>query len=189
MDVDPTLIVDRAPGVYAPSEDSLLLLKAVEVRPGERMLELGTGSGLIALHAARIGDVVATDIHPEAVLLARRNAATNGLRLSVVRADLFHGLRSPFDVIVMNPPYLIERIGEDWEARAWQGGPSGDALILRFLDEAPAHLAPDGRIYVLIPSNRERAMAAIHDRFRVAVAGKRPLFYETLYALELSSPG
>ncbi len=189
MEFDPHLAVETAPGVYAPSEDSHLLLRAVEVRSGERVLELGTGTGFLALHAARSARVVATDIHPEAVRVARRNANANGLALAVVRTDLFRGLRGAFDVIVMNPPYLIERIGGDWEARAWQGGVTGEDVILRFLSEAPGHLAGEGRAYLLVPSDRERAMAAAQERFRVAIAAKRPLFYETLHALELTHPG
>lgn len=188
MELDPGLAVRTAPGVYAPSEDSLLLLKAVDVRPGERVIELGTGSGFVALHAAKKAEVVATDIHPEAVRLARGNAEANGLPLAVVRADLFRGIRGAFHVIVFNPPYLIEAIGGEWEGRAWQGGATGDEVILRFLADAPAHLAADGRVYLLVPGNRERAMAAIRARFRVTTAAKRPLFFETLYALELTNP-
>jgi release factor glutamine methyltransferase len=188
MEREPGLAVDIAPGVYPPSEDSRLLLAAVRVDAGERVLELGTGTGYIALHAAKVAETVATDIHPDAVRLARRNAVANGRRVAVVRCDLFRGLRGTFDVVVFNPPYLIEGIGGDWEARAWQGGPTGEEILLRFLPEVPAHLAPGGRAFVLVPSNRERALAAARERFDVRVADKKALFFEELLALELTDP-
>jgi len=89
-------------------------------------------------------------------------------------------------VIAFNPPYLIEPIGGDWEVRAWQGGPEGEDVILRFLDHALAHLAEAGRIYLLVPSNRERAMSAANGRFAVKVAARKTLFFEELLVLELS---
>ena len=188
MEREPGLAVDLAPGVYPPSEDSRLLLAAVRVEPGEHVLELGTGTGYVALHAAKVARTVATDIHPDAVRFARRNATANGRRLAVVRCDLFRGLRGTFDVIIFNPPYLIEGIGGDWEARAWQGGPTGEELILRFLREVPPHLARGGRAYLLVPSNRERALAAARERFTVRIAAKKTLFFEELLALELTDP-
>jgi len=186
---DPAITVAHDPAVYASSEDTTLLLRAVEVRPGERFLEVGTGTGLVALHAANVARATATDVNPAAVRLARQNALANRLPLAVVRCDLLRGLRGPFDIIAFNPPYLIERIGGEWTDRAWQGGPAGDEIILRFLAEVRDHLAPTGRAYLLVPSNRERALAVARERFRVRVVAERPLFFETLRVLELTNPG
>src|SRR2546428_4909025 len=181
-------MVRTAANVYGPSDDSRLLLDALRVAPGERILEVGTGTGYVALHAAKAGIVVATDVNPEGVRLARKNAAANGLRVAVARGDLLRGLRGVFDVIAFNPPYLIEAVGGDWEARAWQGGTTGETVLLRFLAEPPARLARDGRIYLLIPSNREGAIAAAREHFEVRIAAKKPLFFEELLVLELMHP-
>ncbi len=73
--------------VYQPEADTFLLLRAAqaEVKPGDRVLEIGTGSGFIASELARITGVVATDINPHAVRCAR------GRGVEVVRTDLFSG--------------------------------------------------------------------------------------------------
>ena len=159
------------------------------MEPGERVLEIGTGTGFVALHAARVGRVVATDVSPDAVSLARENAAANGLRLAVVRADLFRGLRGAFDVIAFNPPYLAEAIEGDWAARAWQGGSQGDVIIRRFLDGVRDHLGLDGRVYLVVPASLGSVLAAGVGGFRVRSYGSRALFFERLSALELTTGG
>lgn len=71
-----------------------------------RALDVGTGSGFLALHMALKGEVVATDVSPFAVRTAKRNAEVNGLKVDIVQCDLFEGLRGVFDIIAFNPPYL-----------------------------------------------------------------------------------
>ena len=186
MDFDPNLSFEVLPGVYPPSEDSRLLLAAVDVDPGDRFLEIGTGTGIVALHAAKVARAVATDVSPDAVRCARRNAAVNSLSLAVVRCDLFRGLRGTFDVIAYNPPYLIERIGGDWEGRAWQGGPTGEELVLGFLAGLPEHLPRGGRAYLVLPQGRERAIVIAQHRFHTRVVADKPLFFEKLLAIELT---
>jgi len=137
--------------VYQPEADTYLLLNAarVEIRPGDRVLEVGTGSGLIAADLAGVTGVVATDINPHAALCAREKG------IDVVRNDLFSGIRSTFDLILFNPPYLPtlpeDRI-DDWLEYALDGGTSGREVIGRFAEEVGRVLAPGGRILLLISS-------------------------------------
>jgi len=137
--------------VYTPEADTWLLLDAarVEVKAGDRVLEIGTGSGLIAAELAQVTGVVATDINPHAVLCARQKG------VDVVQSDLFCGIRSTFDLIVFNPPYLPtqpeERIN-DWLEHALDGGLNGRVVIGRFAGQAGRVLAPGGRILLLISS-------------------------------------
>lgn len=135
--------------VYSPEADTILLLEAAraEVQPGDRVLEVGTGSGLIAAEIGRIARVVATDISPHAVISARRDG------VDVVRTDLFMGIRGPFDLVLFNPPYLPtqpEERMDDWLEHALDGGVSGRAVIERFARHVGDILVPDGRILLLI---------------------------------------
>ena len=89
-------------------ERCLALLDGVE-RP--RVVDVGTGTGAIALALKQErpdADVVATDASKEALALARENAEANGLAVELVHADLLDGLDGPFDLVVSNPPYVLE---------------------------------------------------------------------------------
>lgn len=187
MEFDPSISIADDPSVYRPAEDSLLLLRAIVVHPGERFLEIGTGTGLIALHAARETDAVATDANPKAVRLARTNARRNGLALELVRTDLAAGIRGPFDVVAFNPPYLAGRPRDDLD-RAWQGGVQGSEVSVRFLRDVGRILAPGGRAYLLVSrANAEARCAA--EAFRVRTVASTSLFFETLDVLELRPRG
>ncbi len=188
MDADPRLVIEERDDVYRPSEDSRLLLAAVALRRGERFLEVGTGSGFLAVHAARIARVVATDANPAAVRLARANALGNHVPMEVLATDLMTGLRGPFDVVAFNPPYL-EGPPADRLDRAWQGGGGGSEVALRFLADLDRILALRGRAYLLLSRANEEARAAADARYRVGLVASKKLFFETLDILELRRRG
>ena len=138
--------------VYAPAEDTFLIRDAAlaEVRPDERVLEVGCGSGTVAAALlGRAGSVAATDINPHAVRAAR------ALGIETVRTDLMAGVRGPFDLVLFNPPYLPtapeERL-DDWLEYALDGGPTGRETIERFAADVGRVLAPFGRILLLVSS-------------------------------------
>lgn len=172
--------------VYSPAEDSHLLLRAAlrEVRPTDRVLEVGTGSGYVADGVAlRAAEVVATDINPHAVAAARARGVT------VVRTDLFAGLLGPFDLILFNPPYLPtfpeERI-DDWLEYALDGGPTGRAVIERFVAGAGCVLSPFGRVLLLVSSLTDPdAVRELFARqgFVSFIVDSEPLEGETLYVI------
>lgn len=181
MQYDPTQ-------VYSPAEDTLLLLDAArqEVRKDDRVLEVGTGSGLIARElstAARC--IIATDINPHAAISARDQG------ISIVRTDLFGCIRGPFDLVLFNPPYLPTLPGEridDWLEYALDGGESGREVIARFLADSGRVLAPGGRILLLISSLTslpEVTGMALACGFTAEVVREQVVEDERLYILRL----
>lgn len=172
--------------VYSPEADTFLLLEVAtkEIRPGDRVLEIGTGSGYIAARLKEVADVIATDINPHAVY------ATKQLGVEVVRTDLVNGLRGPFDLVIFNPPYLPtldeEKI-DDWLEYALDGGIDGRSVIERFAREIGRVLAPKGRILLLISSLP--GIDAIIDIFKnavyqVEIVERRQVFNEELVVIK-----
>lgn len=171
--------------VYRPSDDTLLLAKAVhaEVHRGERFLEVGCGAGFVSLVAAHAGAAaVATDANPHAVALARHNARENGLEVQVVEADLLAGLTGPFEVVAFNPPYL-PTAAEDYVPGplnlAFDGGPDGNAVVLRFAAQVLA-LRPLPRCVLVVhstlsdPGPLRAALASAGYRNDVALEETHP---------------
>jgi release factor glutamine methyltransferase len=185
---DPNIIIDVNEGVYAPSDDTYLMLRSVEITENDRVLEVGTGSGIIALHCANVGAfVTAADISRCAVRNARMNAVNNGVDLNVIRTDLASGLCGMFDVIIFNPPYLITDEGAP-DNRVI-GGEGGWELSVRFLDVADGILSEGGRIYLLTSSlSSEEVLAHAEALYSVERVGAKDLFFERLEVLKLAKP-
>jgi release factor glutamine methyltransferase len=127
----------------------------LEALHGRAVLDLCTGSGMVAVTAALHGasEVVAVDVSRRALLSARLNAAINGVRVTGWRGDLLDAVDGErFDVIVSNPPYVpspsseLPRRGRE---RAWEAGPDGRVFIDRICAAAPAHLLPGGVVLVV----------------------------------------
>jgi release factor glutamine methyltransferase len=145
------------PAVFRPISDSRLLADCLlrELTPGAAVLDLCTGSGLLALTAARggAGAVTAVDVSRRAVLTTRLNARLNGVSVRAVRGDLLKPLGDEcFDLIVSNPPYVPaagDTLPTRGAARAWDAGRDGRALLDRICAQAPAHLRPGGSLLVV----------------------------------------
>lgn len=147
------------PGVFNPKlfwTGELLARSLSEelVPAGAVVLDLGTGSGIGAIAAARTARrVVAVDVNRAALRCARINALLNGVeaRVDVRTSDLFAGVAGErFDVVLFNPPWFPGRPRDDLD-RAFR---SGD-LAHRFARELGRHLAPDGRALLLLSSRGE----------------------------------
>ncbi|MFC5338179.1 methyltransferase [Leucobacter denitrificans] len=126
----------------------------------ERALDLGTGSGVVAMYLAQSGipEVVATDISERALALAQANAALNGFSSEIEfrQGDLFGPVREEqFDLIASNPPFVVTPRTEQTDVAGAQryeyrdGGLIGDALAARVVREAPIHLAEGGLLICL----------------------------------------
>jgi len=147
---------DGEAAVYPPREDTQLLLPFAEVPPNTLLLEVGAGTGLAALTAARRGArVVATDLNPHALRLLRRRARAERVDLELVRTDLARGL-GRFDRLLANPPYLPtrpeERDRDRWHNLAVDGGPDGCRVTARLVEELDQHLTAGATAFVVVSS-------------------------------------
>jgi methylase of polypeptide subunit release factors len=144
------------PRFFVTSEFFASFIGELDLR-GKRVLDIGTGSGILALAAARSGAaaVTALDINPNAALTAAENAHLNGLgdRVAAVCSNLLSALspRAGFDVIVTNPPYFSDE-PRDLADRAWHAGP-GLRDIAALFEQARQRLAANGTCYVLLSSD------------------------------------
>ena len=185
MEIDSSIKIDVKEGVYNPAEDSYLLVKAIIAKAGEKTLDMGCGSGIVALHLAKNKCVVtACDINKKAVENTRINAEKNHLKIKVLESDLFSNIKEKFDVITFNPPYLPTR-GEDY---AWDGGDGGVETIERFLQDAVNHLHPNGRVYLVMSSltDREKVVKNFSNVYDFKVKKVENLFFEKLFAYEIT---
>ncbi len=159
--VDPRVLIPR-PETELLVEQSLLILSESSLRRISSVLEIGTGSGAIAIALAKELKnifVVATDISMEALVLAKENARSAGVlqQIDFVNGDLFSPFhpskgRAPFDLVLSNPPYIsrrkINRLArevKDHEPRiALDGGEDGLAFYRRIIPEAHSYLRDGG---------------------------------------------
>ncbi|WP_030226634.1 MULTISPECIES: HemK2/MTQ2 family protein methyltransferase [Streptomyces] len=145
--------------MYAPQEDTELLAGALSdepVPPGARVLDVGTGSGALAVEAARRGcRVTAVDVSRRAVCTARVNALRAGVPVRVRRGNLFAPVRGEsYDLILANPPYVPapgRGTPPRGAARAWDAGGDGRLVLDRICGEAPALLRTGG-VLLLVQS-------------------------------------
>jgi release factor glutamine methyltransferase len=175
LDVTPDVLIPR-PETERLVEIALTL--AAELRDGEPLwiLDLGTGSGAIAIALARElpgGEVWATDISPSALSVAYRNAARHRVadRTHFVQSDLFADLSvaGPFDLILANPPYIrrseIANLEPDvsrWEPpNALDGGVDGLDYYRRIAGDAFDYLSPNGALVVEIGADMGSSVTAL----------------------------
>lgn len=171
------LTLGTAPGVLIPRFDTEALCQQAldRLRGGERVLDLCTGSGAlaVALAALRPGiRVAAGDISPLAAALARENAARCGVSVDVRLGDLFAPFRGEtFDMIVSNPPYIPagQLAGLQEEVRrepalALDGGADGLDFYRRIIAEAPRYLAPGGWLLLEFGSDQAADVKALMAR-------------------------
>ena len=159
---------------------------------GKKVLDVGCGSGILSLAAAKSGgSVTAVDINPAAVQATSHNAALNGLSSSIctIHSDIFDDLihtGTTFDFMICNPPYYV---GEPFTMaeRAFKGG-SNLQFFSRFASGSKSLLAPDGSILLVLSSDADvnACLRPFRDRgFSVRFLRSRRLLFETLALFEL----
>lgn len=174
------------PGVFQPPSDAWMLARAIAAEPldgDSAVLDLCTGSGVLAIRAAQAGAgrVVAVDVSRRATLAVRGNARLNGVRVDARRGDLFAPVAGErFDLIVANPPYVPgpeDELPERGLARAWEAGPRGRVFLDRICAQAPAHLHPGGRVLLVhssLCSETETVARLVAAGLRAEVVARQP---------------
>jgi release factor glutamine methyltransferase len=173
-----TIVVPPDVQPINPMSDLLGRAVLAEAGPDDRVLDMGTGSGVNAVLAASRGaTVVAVDINPHAVEAARRNAEANGVadRVDVGISDVFTTVDGRFDLIVFDPPFrwfaprdLREAAMTDENYRA----------MTTFFRQARTHLTERGRMLIFFGTSGDLGYLtglAERERFRCEVVDRRDL--------------
>lgn len=132
-------------------DDSIYMSRVLMGIKNKKILDIGTGSGVLSLVMARNGNnVVSVDINIRAVRLAQWNSAINKMedKIQVVHSDLFSNVYEKFDLIVSNPPFLPASLVEDGYFFA-SGGEDGCNIIRKILKSAGTYLNEKGQVYIL----------------------------------------
>jgi protein-L-isoaspartate O-methyltransferase len=147
------LILD--PDVFAPTYTSREVAEGLIIHPGETVIDVGSGSGVLSFVAAKMGAarVFGTDLNARAVELARRSATILGLEHAIEfrQGSLFEplvGIRA--NVVIGDVSGIPDAIAaaSDWFPGGYSGGPTGAEVPVAMLETALDHLAPGGRLYL-----------------------------------------
>jgi len=177
--------------VYEPAEDTFMLADNLIIKKTDKILEIGTGTGIIAIIASKIcDDVTAIDINKYAVECAQKNAEINHAHIDIKLGDLYDTVDGEkFDLILFNIPYLPthenEMVNDELEA-AWDGGKDGRAVINRFIKQLTNHLNPNGRVQLVQSSlsNVEETIGILMEMgFEVTVTASERFFFEEVVVL------
>lgn len=183
------------PEVYEPAEDTFLLADNLKVERMSRVLEIGTGTGLIAITAAkRARMVIATDINLKALNCALNNIITNkAFNVELREGDLFEPVKDEsFDLIIFNTPYLASSKDDEIKGEldaAWNGGVDGRMIIDRFLEDVKDYLNPDGRVQMLQStlSNVDKTLEILKNHgFIVSITAEKKFFFEKIVVITAS---
>ncbi len=167
--------VELPEGVFAPTSHGMFYSRSIPINRGERIIDIGTGSGVLAVGAAKAGAIVsATDIDPRAVAATERNAQLNGVFVDCRLGSLFGPFPGPFDVILANlpneivAPAALEGLAPE-DAQTFAGGEHGNARLLDLLAVADRHMHAASRLYLGVHSltDYHGTLRAALDRFAV----------------------
>lgn len=149
-------LVDERVLIPRPETELLVDLILKEETKGKSILDIGTGSGAIAISLALESDmqVTAADISQEALDVARQNSINLKAKLHFIKSDLFENIDQKFDYIVSNPPYISQEAYEGLEKElflepklALVGGDLGYEIYQKIIDQAKDYLNEKGKIF------------------------------------------
>lgn len=169
-----TFQVDARVLIPRPDTETLCEMAIGRIVGGARMLDIGTGSGALAISIALAcpeADVTAVDVSEDALAVARANGLRLGAQVHFLQSDLFAALRgNAYDLIVSNPPYIpsaalgaLQKEVRREPRLALDGGTDGLALYRRIIAALPLHLARGGSLLLEAGDGQAEAVAAMLD--------------------------
>lgn len=160
-------IIDRSISFPMVSAEKLLFGNV----KGKKVLDLGTGCGIIALHAKKKGAsyVLGTDINPIAIKNARINLKNNfqdKKNIDFKKSDLFKDIKDKFDIIVFHAPYFNQKPTNIYEYKSF-----GKNLISKLLKQGRKCLNKNGEIRILMPSSKSDYLRklALHNQYKFKI--------------------
>jgi release factor glutamine methyltransferase len=185
------MLGERLAEIYAPREDSYFLMKYVNKLSKGRVLDMGTGSGILALAALnnkRVYEVIAVDNNEDAIRVLNERARQESVgRLKVLKSNLFSRVKGKFDTIIFNPPYLPSDEAEI--DSAIDGGRTGSELLEEFLSAARHYVTSQGIILVVYSSKTggDVGRMMLSKGFEAELLEERTLpFFERLIVAKLT---
>jgi len=176
--------------IYEPAEDSFLLKKYIKKYSKGIVLDIGTGTGILAEEAAsskKVVKIFGVDINEEAIKHCIRNQKSK--KIIFAMSDLFSLFKrdrrymgTKFDTIIFNPPYLpTDKKAKDI---ALDGGEKGYELLCKFLHECKKFLKPKGKILIIFSSLTGKEKLdnfLMRNYWRFKELEKKHVFFENLY--------
>ena len=152
-DLDPEEVIienikiTKDKNVFYPHKDTILLAKSVSNVNKSNILEVGTGSGFVSIYLSKNAESIeATDINPDAIKLAKENAALNSIKnISFFLTNLFPQKNKKYDLIVANLPYTNHPANNIVEKSVWD---ENHETLKEFLENVENYLKPSGRIFL-----------------------------------------
>jgi release factor glutamine methyltransferase len=181
------ILIKECKGVYAPREDSYLLAEATGKHARGKTLDMGCGSGIQGITAAKNGsDVTFADISEAALSCAEENCGANGIKGTFILTDLFAKVSGKFDTIIFNPPYVptaaLKRLKKNDPTT--DGGVMGREVIKRFLADYRKFLAAGGKVLMLESSHN--LYGSDMKKLAAEIVGRHKEFFEALVVLSFS---
>ncbi len=179
---------------YEPREDSKLLARTLEDYDlnNKKLLDMGTGSGIIAILSSKLGaNVAACDIIEKVIETAKSNSKNNNEKIYFFQSNLFNKVKDNFDIITFNVPYLPhdprkEPESFENESMQWAGGENLEILD-RFCKQVKNHLNPNGKILLVLSSLSEDYEKILKNNdLDYKVIKKEKIPWEWLYVIEAS---
>lgn len=176
------------PGFFFSTRLLLRYISALSLK-GQRFLELGAGSGLISIAAAKNGaTVTATDINPVAVGCLRRNCDQNNVKAETILSDLFADIpEQSFDIIAINPPYYKKQ-PQTMADHAWYCGENGEYFVQLFTN-LEEYIHKNSNVLIVLSEECDIDMinkiASSHNFYMQKKITKKSL-WENLYIYQIT---